>query len=47
MNQPVSFSGSPQQRLTLFDCVCIIVGIIIGAGIFETTPKIASNHRIQ
>jgi basic amino acid/polyamine antiporter, APA family len=36
-------SGAPQRRLTLFDCVCIIVGIIIGAGIFETTPKVAGS----
>ena len=43
MDSPAPPTGSPQQRLTLFDCVCIIVGIIIGAGIFETTPKIASS----
>jgi amino acid transporter len=27
--------------LSLFDAVCIIVGIVIGAGIYETTPAIA------
>ncbi|MEX2216052.1 MAG: amino acid permease [Phycisphaeraceae bacterium] len=43
MSQPEASTGSPQQRLTLFDCVCIIVGIIIGAGIFESTPKIAGH----
>lgn len=30
----------PQRRLTLFDAACIIVGIIIGSGIYETTPLI-------
>lgn len=33
------------RRLSLFDSVCLIVGIIIGAGIFETSPLIASNAR--
>lgn len=33
----------PRRVLTLLDAVCIIVGTIIGAGIFETTPLIASN----
>ena len=31
----------PRRELSLFDAICIIVGIIIGAGIYETTPKIA------
>lgn len=31
----------PRRELGLFDSICIIVGIIIGAGIYETTPKIA------
>ncbi|HOA52151.1 MAG TPA: amino acid permease [Thermogutta sp.] len=31
----------PRRELSLFDSICIIVGIIIGAGIYETTPKIA------
>ena len=34
---------TPRRQLTLFDTTCIIVGIIIGAGIYETTPLIASN----
>lgn len=34
--------GRPTRQLTLFDSVCIIVGIIIGAGIYRTTPDIAS-----
>jgi basic amino acid/polyamine antiporter, APA family len=32
----------PQRQLSLFDSVCILVGIIIGAGIYETTPMVAS-----
>ena len=31
----------PRQSLSLFDSVCIVVGIIVGAGIFETAPAIA------
>jgi len=36
-------AAAPKRQLTLFDSTCIIVGIIIGAGIYETTPLIASN----
>lgn len=32
---------SPRKELTLFDSTCIIVGIIIGAGIYETAPTVA------
>ncbi|VGO20911.1 APC family permease [Pontiella sulfatireligans] len=32
---------SPVKALSLFDSTCIIVGIIIGAGIYETTPMVA------
>lgn len=32
----------PRKQLSLFDGVCILVGIIIGAGIYETTPTVAS-----
>ena len=32
----------PKRELSLFDSVCIIVGIIIGAGIFETAPTVAA-----
>ncbi|QDU94200.1 APC family permease [Lignipirellula cremea] len=32
---------TPQKQLTLFDSVCVIMGIVIGVGIFETTPFIA------
>ena len=31
----------PKQELSLFDSTCIIVGIIIGAGIYETAPTVA------
>jgi amino acid transporter len=32
----------PVKALSLFDSICIIVGIIVGAGIYETTPLVAS-----
>ena len=38
---------TPKRQLTLFDCVCVIVGIIIGAGIFETTEVIAIHAAFQ
>ncbi|MBC8351907.1 MAG: amino acid permease [Planctomycetes bacterium] len=34
---------APSRQLTLFDSICIIAGIVIGAGIYEITPKIAAN----
>jgi len=34
-------AGLPKQELSLFDSTCIIVGIIIGAGIYETAPTVA------
>ena len=34
-------SGVPRKELTLFDSTCLIVGIIIGAGIYETAPMVA------
>ena len=33
--------GRLKRELTLFDSTCLIVGIIIGAGIYQTTPDIA------
>ena len=33
---------TPKRELTLFDSTCIIVGIIIGAGIYETAPTVAA-----
>ena len=34
---------APRKELSLFDSTCIIVGIIIGAGIYETSPMVAAN----
>ncbi len=34
---------TPKRQLSLFDCISIIVGIVIGAGIYETTPIIAKS----
>lgn len=33
----------PRKELSLFDSTCLIVGIIIGAGIYETAPTVASS----
>ena len=35
-------SIAPRRQLGLFDSICIIVGIIVGVGIYETSPTIAS-----
>ena len=40
---PLANDGYPRRVLTLFDCVCIIIGTIIGAGIFKIPAVIASN----
>jgi len=32
----------PRKELSLFDSICIIVGIVIGAGIYEITPTVAA-----
>jgi amino acid transporter len=32
----------PKKELSVFDSTCIIVGIIVGAGIYETAPTIAA-----
>src|SRR4051812_47005435 len=37
-----STASAPRRQLTLLDTTCIIVGIIIGAGFFETPPQIAA-----
>ena len=34
--------STPRRQFTLFDTTCIIVGIIIGAGFFETPPRVAA-----
>jgi len=46
--EPVSFadgvsSGTPRRELTLLDSTCIIVGIIIGAGIYRSSPDVAQS----
>lgn len=33
--------AAPRRQLSLFDSTCIIVGIIIGAGIYEAVPLVA------
>lgn len=33
--------STPKPELTLFDSTCLIVGIIIGAGIYQTAPDVA------
>jgi basic amino acid/polyamine antiporter, APA family len=35
--------NAPKKELSLFDSICIIIGIIIGAGIYEITPTIAAS----
>lgn len=40
-NAAPSEESSSQRRLTLFDATAIIVGIVIGSGIYETSPRIA------
>jgi APA family basic amino acid/polyamine antiporter len=36
-------SAEPQPSFRVFDATCLIVGIIIGAGLYETAPQIASS----
>jgi len=33
---------TPTRTLSLFDCLCIMIGIIVGVGIFETSPTVAA-----
>jgi amino acid transporter len=35
--------GAVKKELSVFDSTCIVVGIIIGAGIYETAPAVASS----
>jgi amino acid transporter len=41
MTQPTSIANEPTQRLTAFSAIAIIVGIVIGAGIFKTPSMVA------
>lgn len=43
MNKTDQVESGPKRQLTLLDSTCVIVGIIIGAGIYQTTPLIAAN----
>ena len=36
-------NAGPRKELSLFDSTCIIVGIIIGVGIYETAPIVAAS----
>ncbi len=38
-----SEAGRPVRQLGFFDAVCIMVGIVIGAGIYESPPLVAAN----
>src|SRR5688572_28393948 len=40
-DEKVAFAGEP--RLRLWDAVSIIIGIVIGAGIYETAPFVLAN----
>jgi amino acid transporter len=33
--------NAPSRQLNLFDSICIIMGVVIGAGIYESTPRVA------
>lgn len=39
MTEPAT--NAPRRELTLFDSTCLIVGIIVGAGIYQTAPDVA------
>jgi len=41
--QDASTRAVPRKELSLFDSTCIIVGIIIGAGIYETATTVAGS----
>src|SRR5436305_1781505 len=41
MSAPEKETAAPRQQLSLLDSTCIIVGIIIGASIYKSSPFIA------
>lgn len=38
---PSKSASAPAKALTLFDSTCLIVGIIVGVGIYQTAPDVA------
>jgi amino acid transporter len=42
-NEPQT--GAPKPSITLIDAIALIVGLVIGAGIFETPALVAANTR--
>ena len=43
MSQPALHAAAPKQQLTLLDAISIIIGIVIGVGIYQTSPVIAAS----
>ena len=43
MEKPSPETGLPKQQLSLIDAIALIVGIVIGAGIFRTPSLVAAN----
>lgn len=43
MSSPAQTQRQPSQVLSLFSSVCIVVGIVVGVGIYETPPEVARN----
>jgi amino acid transporter len=39
-------AGQPARKLSLFDSTCLIAGIIIGVGIYQTVPDIARGGHV-
>jgi len=43
MDLPAGSHGTPRRQLSFFDSTNIIIGIVIGVGIYETSPLIAQS----
>ncbi len=43
LNQAQETANQPQPNLSLIDAVSVIVGIVVGAGIFKTPSQVAAN----
>src|SRR5690554_2655870 len=39
----ITQEGTPKEKLNLIDAIAIIVGIVVGAGIFRTPSLVAAN----